>query len=545
MGQTNTAASLALVKEDFHATLHKAVGLLEEWISNDADNEKLDESANELLRLASTAKLLNLPSLGTLLGTASQVLSSGAIRDLAEDKRASLATTILLTERYVDLIIAGGINSPEMLIEPLNSLQRFLKASPSRVYHWLDGFHPATEVSEYSADEATLRRQRIMLQTGLIALLQGESDRALLLLERATTRLSRMSDNADKLLWESSSKVMSAIHEVELPNIAKRQFRFLDVYLNSVIRKTATVESFNDAWGAICWLAAALRASDCEVSVSHFDGELPYSLAQLSSGMLSLNGVSVSTLDSVAVLVKEDIRHSKELLEIMSQSEANREVSRVDQLIGGLKRIANTLEMVGLGTVSVLVRNQINDILEASHGQVIDDPTVSSVADLLLYLDSCMDRLNKGATVGLDAFNQDARSAQVAVSLLDQTRTLALEEAKQQIVLLKQSLSNFIETGFDPEQIELIGPALETIRGVAFALNLTRAVTVVAKAQRFVNDRVHNAIDEGGIEPMLETFADALIGLEYYFDQLKYSESPDDKILDMADESLAAVGYAN
>jgi len=43
---------------------------------------------------------------------------------------------------------------------------------------------------------------------------------------------------------------------------------------------------------------------------------------------------------------------------------------------------------------------------------------------------------------------------------------------------------------------------------------------------------------------LLETLADALIGLEYYFTELAARRVPDEKILAVAEESLAALGYA-
>jgi hypothetical protein len=43
---------------------------------------------------------------------------------------------------------------------------------------------------------------------------------------------------------------------------------------------------------------------------------------------------------------------------------------------------------------------------------------------------------------------------------------------------------------------------------------------------------------------LLETLADALISLEYYFSEIAAGRTPDEKILGVAEESLAALGFA-
>ena len=42
----------------------------------------------------------------------------------------------------------------------------------------------------------------------------------------------------------------------------------------------------------------------------------------------------------------------------------------------------------------------------------------------------------------------------------------------------------------------------------------------------------------------LETFADAVISLEYYLDAVKTDKKADDSVLEVAEESLEALGHA-
>jgi hypothetical protein len=45
------------------------------------------------------------------------------------------------------------------------------------------------------------------------------------------------------------------------------------------------------------------------------------------------------------------------------------------------------------------------------------------------------------------------------------------------------------------------------------------------------------------LQQLLETFADAVIGLEYYLDAIKSDKNASDAVLEIAEESLQALGF--
>ena len=74
-------------------------------------------------------------------------------------------------------------------------------------------------------------------------------------------------------------------------------------------------------------------------------------------------------------------------------------------------------------------------------------------------------------------------------------------------------------------------------------LSLTRGSRVVAACVEFVSETLLRSEQRDALQHLLETFADAVIGLEYYLDAVKSDRKAGDSILEIAEESLAALGH--
>ncbi|RMA81055.1 hypothetical protein [Umboniibacter marinipuniceus] len=543
MPQNFQIASLVLVKEQMLATLHGAANHLDEWIEDDSLSESLEQAMNDLSQLAGTAKILSLDGLATFYGVAHTALANGSISAATEIKKADYATLILKTERYLDFLEEGGLAAAEVLHADIVKLERLAKEKPSDIFQWRDDLLNAVELKDYRYDDAALRRFRTMFQTGLLALLSDEPGRAVLLMDRAAQRLRKGAIDADELLWQLASQLISTYDTATVPMDAKRQLSYLDRYLAARIKGNGELNAYNRALGAVCWSSSVQRASGVSLESYPYSAVAEFSWAELTTARSKLDGIAADTLSSVAELVKEDLRQSRELLELMSSDNQSRDNARIDQLVGQFKSVANTLEVISLGSLAVLLRNQAHSLVEASANTSLTDKLLEDTADCLLYVESCLQTINSADAESLDVFNDERRKSIIADNLFQSARELALNEAKVMVGALKISLNEFVESGFDVSVVNEAASQLNCIAGIMNALNLARPLSVVQSAQSFVSEKVLSDHLDGAIEPMLETFADALIGLEYYLDRVSFDENTDEGILDMASESLKAVGY--
>lgn len=74
-------------------------------------------------------------------------------------------------------------------------------------------------------------------------------------------------------------------------------------------------------------------------------------------------------------------------------------------------------------------------------------------------------------------------------------------------------------------------------------LGLPRAAKVLAGCMRFVEDDLLASDQHPAVQHLLETFADAVISLEYYLDAIKLDKAADTGVLQIAEESLQALGF--
>src|SRR5690606_8667743 len=167
------------------------------------------------------------------------------------------------------------------------------------------------------------------------------------------------------------------------------------------------------------------------------------------------------------------------------------------------------------------------------------------VADTLLYVESAISGLGKInlSDEKLAHINALSRDDVMANSQIAEAEQLVIEEAESGLAMVKRALSAFIESNYDKGHIKNIIGTLDTVRGGMFVLGLPRAAKVVAGCLQFIDESLLQNEQQAAVQHMLETFADAIISLEYYLDSIKLDKNADTSVLQIAEESLEALGY--
>ena len=119
-----------------------------------------------------------------------------------------------------------------------------------------------------------------------------------------------------------------------------------------------------------------------------------------------------------------------------------------------------------------------------------------------------------------------------------------IAEAQASIALVKRAITAYVDANFDVAHISNVGVSLNTVRGGLYILGYARAAEVVKKCSAFVAAHVQESNSGEQRHQLLETLADAVIGLEYYLIELDVSRDVNEDILRVAEDSLLALGYA-
>jgi hypothetical protein len=268
---------------------------------------------------------------------------------------------------------------------------------------------------------------------------------------------------------------------------------------------------------------------------------------ELAEAREAMRGPGLEAIESVVRVLKEELRNAKDILEIASQNQGI-DADELAPLREILRRVADTLRLVNLRAAGNILREQLQLVESwAAQKHGVGPEQFLAVADALLFIESSLSSLYRHELSGgeLEQISDAMRRQIVADSQLAEAAAIVITEAQAGIALAKRAITAYVESNFDPVHIANVATTLNTVRGGLQILDHARAARTLQGCVAFVDDHVRDK-QQSGIQrqQLLETLADALISLEYYLTELAAERAPDDKILGVAEESLAALGYA-
>jgi hypothetical protein len=400
-----------------------------------------------------------------------------------------------------------------------------------------------------------VRRLRHMYQTGLLKLLQGAQIRPSLgIMARALERLEGVTAGSQiSNLWWLGGAVLNAMSEqrLQLTKGRKLLFSALDREIKRLQfeGKAAIARAPDKALiKELIYLIALSRADNDKarnIVMAYGVKPLGYSEAELSREMEFLKGPSANTLNSMAAVLSDELRSTKNILERAAQGGPEL-LNESPEFLETLKKVAEILAVVGLVSPSNSLKQEIVRITHWQQTKAAISPEeLLGVADTLLYVESAISGLGKInlSDEKLAHINALSRDDVMANSQIAEAEGLVIEEAESGLAMVKRALSAFIESNYDKGHINNIVGTLDTVRGGMFVLGLPRAAKVVAACLEFIEESLLQGEQQAAVQHMLETFADAIISLEYYLDSIKLDKNADTSVLQIAEESLEALGY--
>jgi hypothetical protein len=201
---------------------------------------------------------------------------------------------------------------------------------------------------------------------------------------------------------------------------------------------------------------------------------------------------------------------------------------------------------VGLTAAGSTLKQEITKIEGwRDSGETGDAKDLLEVADALLYVESTVSGLDQLhlSDDKLAQANSIARAEVIASSQLAEAEMVVIQEAESGLALVKRALNSFAESNYDRGHIKNVTATLHGVRGGMIVLHLDRAANVVAACTEFIDESLLQNDQPAALQQLLETFADAVIGLEYYLDAIKSDKNASDAVLEIAEESLQALGF--
>lgn len=550
--------SLHIVAAELEDTLNLAIDAWNAYQKDTNDQTHLKSALHCIEQARGAIQLVGIPGL-EILSTELLGLSAGFIDSDKQPSAAVLsavASGLALSRRYLSFVRSTGQGQPVLLIPGINEARSFA-AKPRVGEHAFSVLSSTLESGAqlFDADSAgeldvektsrTARRLRQMYQTGLIALIRDNDPSVHLgLMQRACERMSSLCKPmliSDR--WLLSAGIVTALADRQLQFTSSRKrwlmgvdrgFRSTIQSIGSSDQQPLTGESLHE----MLYMVALIKTPPpyLQSLVHKYEIQTTDDEALLSEERAFVygldNGLAKDRLDRLS----DTLASVSEYLDLASrqgqytESDLQKLAGQIDSLLHDLGDTAGEALMQQLSQRKAEVEAWIADPSRVSWDGLMP------LADDLIALDVALDRAKIGVIKQREAFQTSVDGSE-----LESAEFAVITEAQASLNLAKRAITSFVESGYDRAHLANLATTLDSVRGGLRLMGLKRACDILARATRFIEGA---AADESSAkDAVLDTLADALISLEYYLAQLHVRRDGDDKVLDVADESLAEIGF--
>ena len=558
MGDRHDYVALEWVKGEIAETLKQARQALEAFVENPQDSTRMRFCLTYVHQVHGTLQMVEFYGAALLAEEMEQLaraLMDGAVANQNEALEV-LMQAILQMPVYLDRIQSARRDLPMVVLPLLNDLRAArgekLLSETSLFSPDMSARAPALS-HEFLAQRQTeelpglLRKLRQMLQVALVGVIRNQDlPTNLGYMARVFARLEMLCKEAPLgALWQIASGVVEGLASGAVANgtTVRNLLRQVDKELKRLVAQGA--DGINQPApdelikNLLFYIAKAptesprIKALKAEYSL---DDALPDSTL-VDQERAQLSGPDRGAMRSVVAALCEELVRVKDSLDLFVRSD-RLGLAELGALQPPLKQIADTLAVLGFGQPRRIVLDQIGVIEALAQGQrQPDDAALMDVAGALLYVEATL--------AGMVGGTSDERGEESHLPTTDvaQIHRLVIREARTGLEQAKDAIIEFIASQWNHQHLARVPELLTQSRGGLAMVPLARAAALLDACNRYIQEQLlaQQAIPDW---QSLDTLADAITSVEYYLERLSEDcGSQGDLILDVAEESLKALGY--
>lgn len=564
MGNHHDSIALDWVRGEIQDTLTQGQHALEAYVENRDDTARLRFCLNYLHQVHGTLQMVELYG-AALLTEEMEKLTQAVLNDTVANTDEAvevLMQAILQLPQYLEHLASSQDDFPMVLLPLLNDL-RAARGEPllSDTSLFKPDLSPSKigvtgKVSQRLQDPTVLghiRKLRQMYQFALAGVIR-EADLSAHFdyMQKVLQRLIRLCQKTPRgELWKAASAFVETLQaNVNPVNAAvKSLLRELDSEVRRLTDEHADVlqQPVPEALlkHLLYYVARARDLDSPQVSALREAYQLNQALPSeddVDAARSRVSGPGRDAIHSVVGALNEELAKLKDQLDLYVRSEL-RQNSELEDLLPGLRQVANTLAILGLGIPRKVVTEQV-ELVEKLSAQTeqVDDGTLMDIAGALLYVEASL--------AGLDAEGRQETSGDEATDApinlgsreLGEASSALLRESRNTLEQVKSAIVNFIASQWDTREIEHVPGLLHSIRGGLSLIPLDRVADMLASAERYITDVLLGS-KQVPDWTQLDILADAVTSIEYYLERLAEGIGENDSIFRVAEDSLASLGF--
>ena len=558
-------STLNWVKEEIDDTMKQARNALEEYVENQEDATQLRFCVTYIHQVYGTLQMVELYG-ASLFAEEMELLIQALLSNEVtqkDDAHEVLMRAILQLPEYLERIQRGMKDNPLILMPIMNDLRTargaMLLSESALFTPDLDQAEPV--VIEESVDffgvdpKALAKKLRPLYQIGLLGWYRDKGTKdSLTKLMKVLTQLEQVCsrDEVVRLWWVAKGIVESLIMDGVEGNITlKLLLGQVDREIKRLIDLGEQELSGNPSEELLKNLLYYI-AQSAPVTPRVEEIQKKYNLSsvlksdkEVESDRESLAGPNADLMETVSVAISEDLTRVKDALDLLLRSD-ERDVSTLEPQVEILKKMADTLGMLGMGVPRKVIQEQAEIIQSMVSGELApDESRLMETAGALLFVESSLVGLVESSHAEEDQLHEtviENGDTMLANAELNQIHDAVLKEITVEIAKSKDAIVAFIDAPMDFEQLKLVPSYFEAAKGGMSIIGLEKASDLLASANTYITkDILENA--DAPSQQNLEYIADVISSIEYYLEAIREKRPNSEAILDVAYESLNALGY--
>ena len=566
MGDRHDYVALDWVKGEISETLNQARQALEAYVENPEDTTRLRFCLTYIHQVHGTLQMVEFYG-AALLAEEMEKLAQALMHGTCERQLEALEVlmqAILQMPSYLDRVQSGRRDMPMLLLPLLNDMRT---ARGEKLLSETAVFSPQLKTADIDpqgqatdfADETVIRQLRKLrqaMQITLAAIIREQDvERNSQQLGRVFAHLEQMFRNTGHVeLWTVFAGVAEGLEHGTIENgaairhllrQADRELRLLLEEPHSIGQRAPDPELIRNLLFYVAKSAGTsprLRVLNEEYQLDALWREAESPSAQGDSRLV---GLDQGTMQSVAVALNEELLVVKERLDLFVRSSA-RSQSDLAELLPDMKRIADTLAVLGLGQPRRVLQEQIERVDQLTRAsEPPTDAQLMEIAGGMLYVEASMQGILAMERMGDDAGHHGEQSGQLAnAGEILQIQQQVVVEARNALEQTRDAINAFIAAQWDHTLLEPAVALLTSIRGGLAMLPLERAANVVSACSLYIRRQLIELRQEPDWVA-LDALADVISGIDYYLERVATDDiARGDGILATAEERLALLGYA-
>lgn len=556
MSDVQDHSVLKWIRGELDSSLEVARHALESYVDESGPETDLESCISQLHQVRGTLQLMQL--YGAAMLAEEMELVAEALGSLGEKRRRESAEALMVglaqLPEYLERIESGSADSPFLLLPLMNELRAARDAS---LLSEVTLFAPDLESKLLPADgsqdanpdlPAITRKLRYQYHKALLDWYRGVDASGAL--ERIAAIFLDLEHNAGtdpvKRLFRIGRALVNALRDGSLESgiATKLLVGKIDREIKRVIdggEQPVAESPANDLVKNLLYYTARADSSDPVVQQVRQEFDLvqePHGQPGMAGEQADLHAPGRELLESLRSAISVDLTTIKDQLDLFIRGKRT-DLSRLQAQQEPLKKLADTLGMVGQGELRSRLMRQANKIAEivAADSQP-DDQDLMAMAGDILFIETSLNNLSVVRRYAQP--REDLAASSLPEGEFERLVDSVMHEAGIDMARNKEAIISYIET---PDNLALLADVPRRFNGIAGAfsvLSLTDAATLMGRLNRYVEQ---NLLGGGGIpgSDELDAFADAVTGIEYFMEAVTEGRGIHPEILDVTRDALATL----